>query len=127
MRPARQWLTLTAITLVGGLQLGGQPARVQAQADVPVYQTDFPPEEFKARWARIYDQIGANAVAVVAGVGMTPGFIFPRQHNEFYYLSGVETPGSYIMLDGRTRAGHALPAAPQRASGIGRGARAICR
>ena len=101
MRPARQWLTLTAITLVAGLP--GTPARVNAQADVPVYQTDFPAEEFKARWARIYDQIGANAIAVVAGVGMTPGFIFPRQHNEFYYLSGVETPGSYIMLDGRTK------------------------
>lgn len=75
---------------------------VAAQADVPVYQTDFPPEEFQARWARIYDAIG-NGVAVVQGVGQTPGFIFPRQNNEFYYLSGVETPGSYILLDGRTR------------------------
>ena len=29
--------------------------------------------------------------------------MFPRQNNEFYYLCGVETPGAYIMLDGRTR------------------------
>jgi Xaa-Pro aminopeptidase len=31
------------------------------------------------------------------------GFIFPRQYNSFYYLSGIETPGSYLLLDGRTR------------------------
>lgn len=79
------------------------PGVAVAQADVPVYQTDFPPEEFQGRWARIYERIGSDAVAVVQGVGLTPGFIVPRQNNEFYYLSGVETPGSYIMLDGRNR------------------------
>ena len=42
-------------------------------------------------------------MAVVQGVGMTPGFMVPRQNNEFYYLCGVETPGAYLMLDGRTR------------------------
>jgi Xaa-Pro aminopeptidase len=93
---------LAALVLAGGLVLGAQ-SQATAQADVPVYQTDFPPEEFRARWARVYDQIGTSAVAVVQGVGLTPGFIFPRQNNEFYYLSGIETPGSYIMLDGRNR------------------------
>ena len=76
--------------------------RADATGDPP-YQTDFPPSEFKARWARIYDQVGDKAVAVVQGVGLTPGFMFPRQHNEFYYLCGVETAGAYLMLDGRTR------------------------
>jgi Xaa-Pro aminopeptidase len=92
LRNAAMLMVLLAITTV----------RVVAQSDVPIYQTDFPPEEFKARWAQVYERIG-NAVAVVQGVGQTPGFIFPRQHNEFYYLSGVETPGSYIMLDGRDK------------------------
>ena len=27
----------------------------------------------------------------------------PRQHNTFYYLSGIETPGAYLLLDGRTK------------------------
>ena len=27
----------------------------------------------------------------------------PRQHNTFYYLCGIETPGAYLVLDGRTR------------------------
>ena len=28
---------------------------------------------------------------------------YPRQHNTFYYLSGIETPGAYLLLDGRTQ------------------------
>jgi len=95
-RTLRAFATLVFVML-------GSTGRVSAQADVPVYQTDFPPEEFQARWAKIYDRIGDSAIAVVQGVGMTPGFIVPRQNNEFYYLSGVETPGAYILLDGRTR------------------------
>jgi Xaa-Pro aminopeptidase len=67
------------------------------------YQADFPPEEFRARWNLVFDRIGDQAVAVVQGVPTTNGFQLPRQHNTFYYLSGIETPGSYIVLDGRTR------------------------
>ena len=33
----------------------------------------------------------------------TEGFTLPRQHNTFYYLSGIETPGAYLLLDGRTK------------------------
>ncbi len=69
----------------------------------PWYQSDFPREEFRARWEKAFDQIGDKAVAVVAGASQTNGFIFPRQTNDFYYLCGVETPGSYILLDGRSR------------------------
>ena len=67
------------------------------------YQTDFPAEEFRARHARVVEQIGTNAVAVIQGVGQTEGFTYPRQHNTFYYLSGIETPGAYLLLDGRTK------------------------
>jgi len=67
------------------------------------YQQDFPAEEFRARWARIYEKIGDQAVAVAQGVPLTNGFQFPRQSNEFYYLCGIETPHSYLLLDGRTR------------------------
>jgi Xaa-Pro aminopeptidase len=78
------------------------PAAAEAQGE-PWYQTDFPPEEFQARRAKLLQAIGESAVAVVQGAPLTPGFIYPRQTNEFYYLSGVETPGSYILLDGRRR------------------------
>lgn len=69
----------------------------------PWYQIDFPPEEFKARWARVFAAIGDNGVAIVQGVSQTPGFITPRQSNEFYYLCGIETPHSYLLLDGRAK------------------------
>jgi len=67
------------------------------------YQTDFPPEEFQARWEKVFDQIGDKAVALVQGYAQTDGYSFPRQYNNMYYLSGIETPHSYILLDGRTR------------------------
>jgi len=67
------------------------------------YQSDFPPEEFRARWNVLFDRLGTNAVAVVQGMPATDGYIFPRQFNTFYYLSGIETPGAYLRLDGRTR------------------------
>src|SRR5262245_9733551 len=68
------------------------------------YQTDFPPEEWKGRWERVFDRIGKDAVAVVQGAPATNGFIVPRQGNDFYYLCGVETPHSYLLLDGRRHA-----------------------
>ena len=74
-----------------------------ASARAQYYQTDFPAEEFRARHAKVFEQIGATAVAVVQGVAQTEGFTLPRQHNTFYYLSGIETPGAYLLLDGRTR------------------------
>ncbi len=77
------------------------PAIVGAQS--PHYQSHFPPEEFKTRWSKIFDQIGNRGVAIVQGAPLTRGFTFPRQSNEFYYLSGIETPGAYLLLDGRTR------------------------
>ena len=66
------------------------------------YQTDFPPEEFQARWQRVFERIGDN-VAVVQGMPQVDGFIMPRQNNSFYYLTGIETPHSYLVLDGRSR------------------------
>jgi Xaa-Pro aminopeptidase len=83
------------------------PAALVAQtaplASAPWYQHDFPPEEFRARWEKVFDRIGDKAVALVAGSPPAGGFLFPRQSNDFYYLCGVETPGSYILLDGRSR------------------------
>ena len=67
------------------------------------YQVDFPPEEFKARWKGVFEQIGDEAVAVVQGFSLSNGFIMPRQTNTFYYLSGIETPHAYILLDGRDK------------------------
>jgi Xaa-Pro aminopeptidase len=71
--------------------------------DVPEYQPDFPPEEFKARWEKVFNRIGDRGAAIVQGAPLTNGFIYPRQNNEFYYLCGIETPHSYLVLDGKAR------------------------
>jgi Xaa-Pro aminopeptidase len=78
------------------------PAPSRAETS-PWYQSDFPPEEFRARWEKVFAKIGDQGVALVAGAPPGGGFAFPRQANDFYYLCGVETPGSYLLLDGRTR------------------------
>jgi Xaa-Pro aminopeptidase len=78
------------------------PAVVPAQSAL-YYQPHFPAEEFRARWEKVYDRIGPKAVAIVQGMPQVNGFIFPRQNNEFFYLCGVETPHSYILLDGQAR------------------------
>jgi Xaa-Pro aminopeptidase len=85
------------LAVSGLLLLSGSGARAQ------YYQTDFPAEEFRSRQAKVLEQIGAAAVVVVQGVSQTEGFTLPRQHNTFYYLSGIETPGAYLLIDGRTR------------------------
>lgn len=69
----------------------------------PPYQTDFPPEEFQARWKTVFDRIGNEAVAIVQGAPKANGFLLPRQSNEFYHLCGVESPHAYLLLDGRQR------------------------
>jgi Xaa-Pro aminopeptidase len=69
----------------------------------PYHQTHFPPDEFKARWQKVFEKTGDRAVVIVQGAASAPGFSFPRQSNEFYYLCGVETPHAYLVLDSRTR------------------------
>jgi Xaa-Pro aminopeptidase len=63
----------------------------------------FPAEEFAARRARVFDAIGP-AQALLQGVGPVRGFEYPRQTNEFYYLTGLSTPQAYLWLDGARRA-----------------------
>ena len=67
------------------------------------YQTDFPPEEFKSRWQGVFEKIGDNGIAIIQGFPQPNGYIMPRQTNAFYYLSGIETPHSYLVLDGRSK------------------------
>lgn len=64
---------------------------------------DFPPDEFTARRARIFEGIGNRAIALVQGAALPEGFGVFRQANDFYYLTGLESPHSYLLLDGRNR------------------------
>jgi Xaa-Pro aminopeptidase len=78
------------------------PINVQAQ-DVPFFTTDFPPQEFAERRAKMSDALGENGLALIQGAPSPAGYVRFRQTNEFYYLCGIESPHAYLLLDGRTR------------------------
>jgi Xaa-Pro aminopeptidase len=78
-------------------------ATAAAGQDVPLFTHDFPPEEFRARREKIYDALGGRALAIVQGAPSPVGYVRFRQSNEFYYLCGVESPHSYLLLDGARR------------------------
>jgi Xaa-Pro aminopeptidase len=88
------------IALAAALLLGAVPALAQ---DVPLFTSEFPPEEFAARRAAVYDAIGKEAVAVLQGAPSPVGYTRFRQANEFYYLCGIEVPHAYLLLDGEKR------------------------
>src|SRR5438105_841953 len=74
-----------------------------AQEGIPLFTPDFPPEEFAARRAKVYDAIGSGGVALLQGAASQAGYVRFRQTNEFYYFTGIEVPHVYVLLDGSTR------------------------
>jgi len=80
--------------------LGG---RAWGQEGMTFFTADFPPEEFAQRRAKVFDAIGPNAIAVLQGEPGPRGYTRFRQSNEFYYLSGVEVPHAYLILNGARR------------------------
>ncbi len=75
-----------------------------AAPHVPAHcQPWFRGVDFKVRHDVVYEKIGSDAVAVLQGAGPVFGFEIFRQTNEFFYLTGLEVPQAYLLLDGRTK------------------------
>jgi len=72
---------------------------IQVVAQQTSHQPDFTAEEFMQRRSAVYAAIGDN-IAVIQGAEEDNGFIVFRQSNTFYYLSGLEIPSAYMLLDG---------------------------
>ncbi len=81
------------------LVFAGGPAAAQ---DAPIFTGDFPAAEFQARRRAVMDAIGPGAIALLQGAPSPLGYIRFRQTNSFYYLSGVETPHAYLVLNATT-------------------------
>ncbi len=90
-----------AWVIVLGLVAGSSTAQEEYR-----YQSDFQPEELSERRAQVLESIGDNAVALVQGAPNIRGFLVFRQSNTFYYLTGLETPHAYLLLDGRSGKSH---------------------
>lgn len=73
-----------------------------AQEGFSLFTSDFPPEEFAARRAKVYAAI-ENGIALIQGAPSPEGYTRFRQGNEFYYLSGIEAPHAYLLLDGMSK------------------------
>jgi Xaa-Pro aminopeptidase len=71
--------------------------------EVPYFTSDFSAQEFKQRRETVYDQIGEQAIAIVQSAPKPDSYVKFRQSNQFYYLCGVETWDSYLVLDGSQR------------------------
>jgi Xaa-Pro aminopeptidase len=72
-----------------------------AEDTPPYFQTDFSPTEFNRRREAVAAKIGAG-VAVLQGLPDTGAFAVFRQHNDFLYLCGVESPHAYLVIDGQS-------------------------
>src|SRR5438874_12874612 len=83
-------------------------------AQPPLFTTSLPKEEFAARRAKVLQQIG-DGVVVIQGATETSAYEKFRQSNQFYYLTGVETPRAILVIDGRTKSStlYLMPTSPQ--------------
>ena len=72
-----------------------------------MYQPDFTPDELRARRTRLCEAMGPGAVALLQGAAGPKGSDNFYQEKDFYYLSGLETPRAYLLIEspsGRTTA-----------------------
>lgn len=71
--------------------------------EIPLFTKDFTPEEFRARREKVFNAIGKDGLALLQGAPSPNAYTRFRQTNQFYYLSGIEVPHAYLLLDGATR------------------------
>ena len=62
----------------------------------------FSANEFTLRRKKIAEKMSENSVAILQGAPSESGYVKFRQYNEFYYLTGIETPHAYAIIKGKT-------------------------
>lgn len=76
----------------------------------------FDKAEFQARRAKLVERLGADGVAIIFGA---ESHIYPvkfRQSPDFYYLTGIEEPGSVLVVNGAKKVSYVL--VPKRSPGM---------
>ena len=87
---------MTKVSLLGLL------VALVSTAQPPLFTDSLPKEEFAERRARLMQQIG-DAIVVVQGATEDAAYLKFRQNNQFFYLTGVESPRAIVLIDGRAR------------------------
>lgn len=85
-------------------------ASLSAQA-----QQTFNKEEFRARRAKLVERLGADGVAVIVAGQPHVHAVRCRQSPDFYYLTGLEEPGSVLIVNGARKASYVF--VPKRTPG----------
>ena len=97
---------LAVLLLVGCAEAPGTETNTWHTSPIeetrPLFTEHFAPEEFASRRDRVLEEIGPDAIAVIQGAPSPMGFIAFRQSNEFFHLTGIESPHAYLVLDGRS-------------------------
>jgi Xaa-Pro aminopeptidase len=94
---------LTAVIVVTGIFASMSAAPAPGQVDgPPLFPTSLPKDEFAARRTKLFQKIG-DGVVVMQGATETSSYEKFRQSNQFYYLTGVETPRAILVMDGRAK------------------------
>lgn len=88
------------VALALGLTLLGAPAVLTAQEGVSLFPEAFSVEEFADRRSALAQAIGPAAVALIQGASGDHSSTRFRQSNQFYYLTGVQTPNAYLLIQG---------------------------
>jgi Xaa-Pro aminopeptidase len=94
---------LIASSVCAALISGAAVVGVATQAGRPQFSQAFTREEFAGRRARIAETIGPRAVALVQGAPSVHSSAVFRQSNEFFYVTGVTVPQSYLLIDGASK------------------------
>jgi len=86
----------------------------------PLFTSAFPPEEFAQHRSALMAKIGDGA-AILEGATEYPGYMKFRQGNQFFYLTGVETPRAIVLIDGRIKTStlYLLPRNPRKENAEG--------
>ncbi len=82
-----------------------EPLRSAPLQPLPaLYQVNFSATEVTARRARVAAALAPGSVALLQGAAHLASAELFRQTNELYYLTGVETPNAYLLIDGSSGA-----------------------
>ena len=65
----------------------------------------YPPQEFAARRQQLASLLQRGTLVMFGATGASPGLRF-RQDNDFFYLTGNESPNATLVMDGATGEAH---------------------
>jgi Xaa-Pro aminopeptidase len=91
---SRSSLPIVALALAGLL-----PNTSFSQDTESLFTEHFTKEEFAERRDRVCEEIGPDAAALVQGAGAVHSSARFRQSNQFFYLTGVETPHAMVLIN----------------------------